>query len=189
MTRRMLQLSGVSLALLGLVLLGTTARSAPTEVVTVAGYGLIDTPAEAVAFTGNDLIFEARVTERSNARAVSVTAGGGPAIEYNYTPVSVVVTRVWRGDIKPGDQLVVRALGGRVGDTEYVFEGTADAESYKPGSSMILFTEANIDVDGIAAVTPNFVYVLENGVARSAVYPDERMGADALYSLLAVASD
>lgn len=71
-----------------------------------------------------------------------------------------------------------------MGDVEYVFEDTATVEAFAPGTALMLFTEAKVDVDGIAAVTPNFVYIVENGVARSAVHPTQAMEVEGLRGLV-----
>jgi len=172
-------------AVVGVTILAITTITGPSQVVTVASYGLIDTPEAAAEFSGNDLVFEAVVVGQRPTRLTRATDDRAAAtIEYTYTPIDVVVTAVEVGDLRIGDRLVVRVLGGRVGDVEYVFEDTASVEDYAPGTALMLFTEANIDVDGVPAVTPNFVYVIEDGVARSAVHPGQTIEAQAMRQLV-----
>jgi len=164
-------------------------RPAARQVVHVSSYPLLDTPQEAARFTGNDLIFEARVIGRRNTRLTTVDAAkggspGAPPIEYTYTPVEVVVTGVHVGDVGLGDKITIRSLGGVVDGKEYIFEGVPPLEIYESGTELMLFTEYIIDVDGIAAATPNFVYVVEKDKTHSPVHPEQTATLDQLRSLI-----
>jgi hypothetical protein len=71
---------------------------------------------------------------------------------------------VFRGAPRLEEQImVIRRLGGRVGDEELVVaEDLAPASLSAPGNRVLLFLGEQRDVgDGLQAATPNMVYVVD----------------------------
>lgn len=143
------------------------ATASPT-VVSMAGYPLAQDPESAVEFN-SALMFEATVTGPPQApRKIHANAETGAPVLV-YLPVPVRVTAVYRGDLTPGDQVFLRDLGGTAADgTTLHYENGWPDDTWKPGTKLFVFSQERVAIAGQEAVTPNMVFVDDNGVARSA---------------------
>jgi hypothetical protein len=134
-------------------------------------YELPDHPEAAVAFIGNTTIVLARSTHVAEPRIVTLTPGAdAPTVTEVWTPVTVTVTDVLAGAVRPGEQLVLRHLGGTIGEVTSIVHGVPPLDAYRPGTDLVLFLgDQPVDVgDGVSAWTPNFVYTVESGEVASA---------------------
>lgn len=144
---------------------------------TIDGFDIVGTPAEAVAFTGNDVIAEVRVVAALPARNVSPAAA--PGLTYAYRPVTVVVTKVWKGlpATAVGQPATLRALGGTVDGVTTGYEDAVPESTWTPGTALVVFGQRPVDVgDGLRAVTPNFVFVASDGRAVNPLAPEAPIG-------------
>lgn len=157
----------------------TAASPAPAKptasqgrVITMDGYELGDSAQEAVAFSGNELVFEATVAGApGKVRKVNRTFADGTKVEYHYTPIPVRVTRVRKGTgIKAGQAVWIRSLGGTLNGETTVSAMSPSASAYHAGQNLVLFTQPLLDAgDGLRAITANFTFVDDSGkgVVRS----------------------
>lgn len=76
------------------------------------------------------------------------------------TPVQLSVKRVFKGE-SVGDTLKFSFIGGRVGDTAYVFEGN---ESYEEGAQVILFLK-----NGAVGFSPRAYLLVKGDVAQGPI--------------------
>jgi hypothetical protein len=121
------------------------------------GYELDPSLDAAAVFPGNELVFEAGVVGRDAARKVTAK-GTDERLTYIYTPVRVQVIKVMKGDLKVGQTLTVRALGGTVADERTVSRLSPDPAQYADGRRLVLMTARPVDAgDGLSAVTPNYL--------------------------------
>ena len=132
-----------------------------TETITVGVFEAPDTIEAATSFVGTELVFEARVIGTDAARMTRPGARSDDDIpSVAYAPVRVVVTRVHQGTLREGDQATLRALGGTVDGTTYVFEGAPRVDVYAPGTNFLVFAAGLVDTgDGVMAATPNWVFL------------------------------
>lgn len=160
---------------------GKSRTSASPTRMSLAGYPLPQDPQSAIEF-GSTYIFEATVTgpPQEHRKIEPNAETGAPGLVY--LPVPVRVTAVYKGDLKPGDQVFLRDLGGTAADgTTLNYENGWPDETWKPGVRLFLFSQESVVLGGQAAITPNIVFVDDNGSARSAVdasaptMPIERM--------------
>jgi hypothetical protein len=71
-----------------------------------------------------------------------------------------------------------------VDNTLFEMGGVPPADTYQRGANLLLFTQEQVDVgDGVAAMTPNFVYLVRDGQARGAV-SGETIDLDSFRSLI-----
>ena len=148
---------------------GQPRPTASPTVVSMAGYPLPQDPQSAIEFQST-YMFEALVTGPSQpARKVEAnTETGAPLLVY--VPVPVRITAVYRGDLKPGDQVFLRALGGTTADgTTLRYENGWPDDTWKPGTQLFIFSQESVELGGQAAITPNMVFVDDNGTAKSAL--------------------
>lgn len=132
----------------------------PTVVVYRAdGYPLDDSPEQAAIFPGNAMIVLGTVQAQEADRWS--TPDRTARNRFVYSPVRVRVDQVVRGPQPLRSDLVVRAIGGEVGAERYVFEDAPPKSVFESGRQLLLFlTEPRDTGDGIVAVTPNMVYVV-----------------------------
>ncbi|WP_212841887.1 hypothetical protein [Catellatospora sp. IY07-71] len=138
------------------------AESADQVVVTtVSGYELKGDPKSAIEYKGNVLIFSGQVIRHEAPRKVDRATESGGAIKFIYTPVVVKIDKVTKGKgFVPGQEIVVRAIGGQIGNEKTEYEFGPAPEQYQVGMKLVLFTQAPVDAgDSLHAVTPNFTYV------------------------------
>lgn len=149
---------------------GTDTNGSITHITYMDGYPLDNSPSAAVSFAGNETIVLAQVIEVLSPRW-NVKAGARPAaLAFIFTPVRVKVLEVLRGVPRLDDgAMIVRQLGGRVDQDEFV-ASTDVAAHLTLGSRFVLFLGEQRDLgDGLDAVTPNIAYLVDDvGMARSA---------------------
>jgi hypothetical protein len=141
----------------------TRVGGSPSVLTYADGYPLDDSPAAAAAFEGNEIVVLAEVIQTLPARWNTGESRRGD-LAFIYTPVRVRVLDVFRGAPRLEEQImVIRRLGGRVGDEELVVaEDLAPASLSAPGNRVLLFLGEQRDVgDGLQAATPNMVYVVD----------------------------
>lgn len=146
--------------------------TASPTVVSLAGYPLPQDPQSAIEFQST-YMFEAVVTGPSEpARRIEANPDTGAPLLV-YVPVPVRVSAVYRGDLKPGDQVFLRALGGTTADgTTLRYENGWPEGTWKPGTKLFIFSQESVELGGQAAITPNMVFVDDNGTAKSALGVD-----------------
>ncbi len=161
----------------GAVLLGSLLGAYPTavtlgeptasalNVVLVDGYEVDNSPISAASFPGNRIVVVADVVAVLPARwnASSRTEPDSPS--FIFTPVRVHVIELLRGELRAeAGELIIRRLGGRVGDDEFVFSPDIMPGGLEPGNRVLLFLGEQRDLgDGLDAATPNMAYVVDAG--------------------------
>jgi hypothetical protein len=155
---------------------GLVARNSPVvdraaselNTLYVQGYGLDNSPQAAASFPANDIVVISEVES-----ALDPQWSGGrtsDAATFIFTPIRIRVLEVLRGSPRlQGGGMIVRRLGGRIGDTEYVFSEEMAPAGLEPGNVAVLFLGAQRDLgDGYDAATPNMLYMIDTqGRARS----------------------
>lgn len=154
------------------VAVGTVDPATPSVTVSsINGYPLLPDPVSALEFSGNPLVFDAEVVRVGAPRQSRSSMG-----DYIYTPLDVRVTAVHRGALTPGSTIVVRALGGRIGDQETVTDLGLPPESFVVGVPLVIFSGEFVDTgDGLSATTPNFAFRYTDGFVESLADPTLRM--------------
>lgn len=159
------------------------ARERPTQqasdcpTYSVTGYSLSEDPKGAVAFSGNPEIFEATVEQVDPVTKVGQPGMAVPFLVY--VPVRVTVTKAYKGTVSAGDSVVLRDLGGRAPDcTSFVTDMGFPDSTWQPGTTLFVFSQEATSPEGKSALTPNWVFVTEDGVARSARDRDKSMGLE-----------
>ena len=150
----------------------TPEASASPTVMSMSGYPLPQDPQGAIEFR-SDYMFEANVTGPPQAaRTIEANVEtGAPMLVY--LPVPVRVTRVYRGEVRPGDQVFLRDLGGTAADgTTLNYENGWPDSTWKAGTQLFIFSQHSVALAGQEAITPNMVFVEDNGVVKSALGGD-----------------
>jgi hypothetical protein len=165
---------------------GAASTSGPASVVTrtasapTAGRTIRAAPYVVYAPIGERLgsplhrnIFTAEVLDVGRDTYVKDLAGG-MVMEAVYTPVKVKVLSVTRGNLAPGDVLVLRAMGGTAEGLTFSMEGAPDKSSFKPGGVVVAAGGdlATLDGDAMQAMTPDLV-----AVRQGEAYVDASWGA------------
>lgn len=170
-TTRATIIGGVVAAAALVVSYGGTGSStrAPSQT-WVDGYGLDNAPEAAVSFPGNEIVLLAEVSSTLPARWNTASRSEPGSGAFIYTPIRVRVLEILRGAPRLEDgEMMIRRLGGRVGDEEFVFSPDIAPRGLEPGNRVLLFLGEQRDVgDGLDAATPNMAYVVDvSGLARS----------------------
>lgn len=141
---------------------GEPAAAATTTAATVTtsyldGYELDPSLTAATAFPGNELVFEAQVLGQDEARKVTAQGAEG-RLTYIYTPVRVQVRKVMKGNLKPGQTVTLRALGGTVGSERTVSRLSPDLTQYAASRRLVVMAGQPVDAgDGVTAIAPNYL--------------------------------
>ncbi|TAJ99165.1 MAG: hypothetical protein EPO36_12795 [Chloroflexota bacterium] len=137
--------------------------AAPSRVTWVDGYELNDSPAAAASFPGNEIVVVADVVEELSARWNSSEPAEPGAPAFIFTPVRVRVVEVLRGAPRlQGGEIVIRRLGGRIGDQEFIFDPGLVPPGLEPGNRVLIFLGEQRDLgDGLDSSTPNMVYIID----------------------------
>lgn len=131
----------------------------PAVVYGADGFSLDDSSEQAAIFPGNAMIVLGTVQALEADRWS--TPDRSARNRFIYSPVRVRVDQVVRSPQPLRSDLVVRAIGGEVGAERYVFEDAPPKSVFESGRQLLLFlTEPRDTGDGIVAVTPNMVYVV-----------------------------
>ncbi len=149
------------------------------------------TPEQAVTFSGTPIVVVAVVTGSREARwngkeghrptASELASNGRP--EFVWVPVDIRITQVLRGDVD-NEALILRSLGGRIGDVTVDFGDNTSLPVLDPGTMLVLFLNPPVDAgDGLIASTPNHVYIVEGNVAKSSNGTHE-IGLDQLIEMI-----
>src|SRR5689334_3161846 len=72
-----------------------------------------------------------------SGRVTDVTSQWDPAVNGLYTYATIDVRDTWKGAV-PGGRVVVKLLGGRVGDTEFRVDGQAH---FRVGEDVVVWLE------------------------------------------------
>lgn len=153
---------------------GHLAGTAPVTIIRAEVYPLDDSPSQAAAFTGNDAIVLGTVTNLGPARW-NTPDESERSLRMIFRPLDVRVEEVLKGDIK-GATVIVRHIGGQVGNVKYVRDDLPPLERLARGTQVLLFLGPTADTgDGVPARTPNMWYVVKDGVAAT---PDGRHQID-----------
>lgn len=146
-----------------------TAQRGASAVTSIGGYELEQGAASAAAFPGNELAVRGTVVGVDPARW-NTPDGASPADpldeeRYVWTPVQVRVVEYWvrvgdvEVEVRRGDPIAVRHLGGTVGTDEFVVTDIPPLATYPVGTDVFLFLTLPVDAgDGFTAFTPNYVY-------------------------------
>ena len=113
-------------------------------VTTVSGYELPGGYANALDHQGNDAIFTVVVRDLTPARQFAPQGGSGASPAYVYTPVRAEVTAVLKSgsaDLRPGQLVTLRVLGGTTASSRTVNELTAGPDSYQAGMTVQIFSQ------------------------------------------------
>jgi len=148
---------------------GQPRPAASPTVVSMAGYPLPQDLESAIEFQST-YMFEAVVTGPSlPARKIEANPETGAPLLV-YVPVPVRVIAVYRGNLRPGDQVFLRALGGKAADgTTLRYENGWPDDTRTPGAKLFIFNQDSVELAGRPAITPNMVFVDDNGIAKSAL--------------------
>jgi hypothetical protein len=88
----------------------------------------------------------------------------GPSFAFIFTPLRITVLEVLRGDPRLKDgTMVIRRLGGRVGDEELVVSDDVVPPGLVPGNLVLLFLGEQQEIAGVDAATPNMAYIVDAG--------------------------
>ena len=153
-----------------------SAAPSAGKTVRLSGYELAQDPQAAIDFSGNALIFEGRIIGKP-APAVKVPENpdtGSPMLVY--LPVPLQITAVYKGSVNVGDRVYLRDLGGTSSDgSTLVYEGGYADSTWKAGIDVFVYSNPSVQPPGdpLAALTPNMLFVEENGVAHSAARAGE----------------
>lgn len=157
---------------------GGSPSSGAAPTVTVRKAPLSQDPDAAIAYDGNDVIFEARVTESPGDHVV-VPAGAEPGGTLQvYLPVPMEVTAAYKGEVEVGDQLFVRDLGGRAPDgTTMIVSRSVHDLLWEPGRTFFVFGTGPDQPAGDPhrAVTWNMIYIVADGIVRPVVSGESPM--------------
>lgn len=165
-------------------LVGVSLQRAP-NVVTIAGYPLDDTPALAASYPGNRLVIVGTVDEHRSPRRSLPEADPEAGIGFVYTPVRVVIEQVLLGNAEPGQRIVVRGLGGVLGDTQYVVDDVPSVADFPVGERVLIFLgEARDTSDGSIAQTPHLVYRVNADNTVTSSDGDVSIALDAFAALI-----
>lgn len=150
-------LAGVG-GLLAIVVLATAAIVGLPKIVSVSGYTPNHDPVAAVGFPGSSLVVVGTIEAHQPARE----ANKDHPMRMIYTPVRVRVTEVLKGNAQVGSIVIVRGIGGRVGDTVFEVEDIPSIRDLAVGERVLLFLADARDIgDGLIARTPEFVYSVD----------------------------
>jgi hypothetical protein len=151
------------------------------------GYELQGDPKSTIEYSGNKLIFFGEVVGQRPPRKADRATPDGDRVAYVYTPITVKVDLVFKGDRGIiGREVAIRVIGGRVGKEKTVTHLNPEPAAYRPGLKLFLFTQDFVDVgDGLSAATPNFSYAVDGaGNAYNMLNPDLKTGKDNFASLI-----
>jgi hypothetical protein len=126
------------------------------------GYDLEHSPSAAAAFPGNEIVVLAYVGEALPARWNMDSRTDGD-LAFIFTPMQVSILEVLRGEPRLiNETMIIRRLGGRVGDEELIVSDSIAAGGLVRGNRVLLFLGSQRDIGGIDAATPNMAYVLND---------------------------
>ena len=132
-------------------------------VTTVSGYELPGGYANALEHQGNDAIFTVVVRDLLPARQFTYKAGDGTSRTYVYTPVRADITAVLKpgsADLRPGQPVTLRVLGGTTAGHRTINEITAAPDLYRVGTTVQIFSQPPFADPGTGKVqyVPNWSF-------------------------------
>jgi hypothetical protein len=119
-------------------------KEAEVAVTTVSGYELPGGYGNALDHQGNGAIFTVVVRDLAPARQFTPPGGSGTSQTYVYTPIRAAVTAVLRpgsGDLRPGQLVTLRVLGGTTASSRTINEITAGPDLYQAGTTVQIFSQ------------------------------------------------
>ncbi|MBD0712240.1 MULTISPECIES: hypothetical protein [unclassified Streptomyces] len=140
---------------------GAPAKPVADErVVEGHSYKVDSSPEAAAAFPLNENVFEGTVQSlKPDVHAVD-KLDDGSVFEVVYTPVVIKVTTVHKGTLEPGEEVVVRSMGGSADGVTYTTEEAPAKSTFARGTSLFVFGSVleAVDSENVPAITPHFVY-------------------------------
>lgn len=132
-----------------------------------SGFQLDDSPKAAAAFPGNEIVVLAEIEEALPATWNTDLRDGGN-FSFIFTPLRITVKEILRGEPRLlNDTMLIRRLGGRVGDDELIVSDDVVPPGLVPGNQVLLFLGEQRTIARMDAATPNMAYVVDaNGVAH-----------------------
>jgi hypothetical protein len=172
--RTVIPMMGAALFAAALVLMwryGTSRPGVEAHAVNITyadGYDLDRSPTSAVSFPGNSIVVIGDVVEALPPQW-NTSAPGRETLSFIFTPMRVAVREVLRGSPRlDNGAMIVRKLGGRVGDEELVVSTSIDAANLAVGQRVLLFMGPQRVLNSLDAATPNMVFLVDSrGVATS----------------------
>jgi hypothetical protein len=136
---------------------------AEVAVTTVSGYELPAGYSNALDHQGNGAIFTVVVRDLAPARQFTSPGGKGASLTYVYTPIHAEITAVLKpgsGDLRPGQLVTLRVLGGSTASTRTINEITAAPHLYQAGTTVQIFSQPPfVDPDtGEVQYVPNWSF-------------------------------
>ena len=115
---------------------------------------------------GNDAMIQGTVTSIGAARWNTADTPDS-ALRFIFRPIVVHVDEVLGGAVQESE-ITVRQIGGQIDNVRYVRDDLPSAHQVQPGTQLLLFLGPIVKTDdGLAARTPNFWYLVGDGVAAT----------------------
>jgi hypothetical protein len=138
--------AGVAAAVAGCSSSAPTGQGSPeVKVNSVSGYELPGGYSSALDHQGNDAIFTVVVRDLLPAKKFTAKTGGdGTSVAYVYTPVRAEIATVLKpgsGNLRPGQRVTLRVMGGTSGTDRTINEITAGPDLYPAGLTVQIFSQ------------------------------------------------
>ncbi|MEY4514677.1 MAG: hypothetical protein RLZZ450_6799 [Pseudomonadota bacterium] len=150
---------------------GPSGKPADVRVVRGNGYAVDLTLEQQYKFKDSALAFQGKVVGVLPARYIA-----SHGIELVYTPVVVRIARVFRGNVRPGQEIAVRAFGGTANGVTFEADFVPSSEILSKGVELIVIGPEPIVTKGdepMSAMTPNGIHVVRDDAVIDATHHDE----------------
>lgn len=172
MTRSGKVLIALVVGLAGLAGCGGTPSVDAPRVVEAHPYKVDSGVDSALGFFMNRHVFQGTVVAVGADVLARDVLDSGTTFEAVYTPVTIRITEVYRGDLKVNGDVVIRAMGGQAEGLVYRIEEAPAKSTFTLGATLVVFGGelSTVDSESLAAITPNFVYRLAGREYVDATY-------------------